>query len=241
MLIVLPASRESGFSGSGSTINARGNLNSPTGNISDRPTNLAVSVGFHAGAGVVGGKEVPLPQKQDHRTVGPINPLTVPVGLNEEAKCFAGATVDPHTRTVGHNGRPSGVWGPGGRPRRGRAAGLPFPIAAECAGGAQRVKVEHPPGRQAHPPCLTLTRGVETATIARQGKGADTQPPTPHPHQPPDPAPQPALAPTPAPQHRPTIHTPDLLGSTLGYRGIPMLYPSEGRPLKVIISRRCLF
>jgi len=85
MLIVLPASRESGFSGSGSTINARGNLNSPTGNISDRPTNLAVSVGFHAGAGVVGGKEVPLPQKQDHRTVGPINPLTVPVGLNEGA------------------------------------------------------------------------------------------------------------------------------------------------------------
>lgn len=68
-------------------------------------------------------------------------------------------------------------WRAGVRPKGG-ARELPFPIAAECAGGAQRVKVEHPPGRQAHPPCLTLTRGVETATIARQGKG--TSNPTTH-------------------------------------------------------------
>ena len=54
-----------------------------------------------------------------------------------------------HTRTVGHHGQPSGVWGPGGRPKGG-ARELPFPMAAECAGGAQRVKVEHP--RAERPP-----------------------------------------------------------------------------------------
>ena len=118
---------------------------------------------------VVGEKGVPFPEndlapvvifsaESDHRSkiIGTRAgcPYTRTVGLTEKAKCFAGATVDPHTRTVGHNGRPSGVWGPGGRPRRGRAAGLPFPIAAECAGGAQRVKVEHPPGRRPTPRVL---------------------------------------------------------------------------------------
>src|SRR5699024_12187027 len=57
-----------------------------------------------------------------------------------------------------------------------------------------------PTGRQAHPPCLTLKREAQTATIARQGKGADTQPPTWRPHQPPGLAPRPALDPSTAAQ-----------------------------------------
>src|SRR5699024_5301229 len=87
-------------------------------------------------------------------------------------------------------------WRAGVRPKGG-ARELPFPIAAECAGGAQRVKVEHPPGRQAHPPCLTLTREAQTATIARQGKG--TSNPTTHLAPPPTPRPCTATGPGPDP------------------------------------------
>src|SRR5699024_685213 len=115
------------------------------------------------------------------------------VGLNEEAKCFAGATVDPHTRTVGHNGRPSGVWGPGGRPRRGRAAGLPFPIAAECAGGAQRGKVDHPPGPPGPPPVSYLDARSADGHNRAAGKGS--RHPTTHPTPPPTPRPCTATGP----------------------------------------------
>ena len=160
-----------------------------------------------------------------------MDPHAGSVGLNAGGRGFAGAAMGAHTRTVGHHGQPSGVWGPGGRPKGG-ARELPFPMAAECAVGAQRVKVEHPRA-EGPPPVSYLDARSGDGHNRAAGKGnqqpnhppgAPTNPQALHRDQPS----------TPAPQHRPTTHIPGLLGSILGCRGVPVFYPSEGRPLKVI-------
>jgi len=110
-----------------------------------------------------------------------VDPHAGSVGLNAGGRGFAGAAMGAHTRTVGHHGQPSGVWGPGGRPKGG-ARELPFPMAAECAVGAQRVKVEHP--RAEGPPpvsYLDARSGDGHNRAAGKGNQQPNHPPGAHP------------------------------------------------------------
>src|SRR5699024_3504524 len=155
--------------------------------------------------------------------------------MKEQA--FAGAATGPHTGCVGLNGRPPLA---GRGPPEGRSQGTPFPDSRRVRRRSAAGQGGTPPGPPGPPPVSYLDARSGDGHNRAAGKGnqqpnhppgAPTNPQALHRDQPP----------TPAPQHRPTTHIPGLLGSILGCRGVPVFYPSEGRPLKVIISRRCLF